>query len=58
MEKDIKKNKKFFTYNNKEGGFLKLIIFLVIALFLMKYFKINASDIINWIKDLFISILN
>ncbi len=43
MKNDIK---------NKEGGFIKLIIFIVIALFLMKYFKISLSDVIDWIKGI------
>jgi hypothetical protein len=43
MKNDIK---------NKEGGFIKLIIFIVIALFLMKYFKISLSDVIDWIKSI------
>lgn len=43
MKNDIK---------NKEGGFLKLIIFIVIALFLMKYFKVSVSDVIDWIKSI------
>lgn len=43
MKNDIK---------NKEGGFIKLIIFIVIALFLMKYFKVSLSDVIDWIKSI------
>lgn len=42
---------------NQKGGFLKLIIFIVIALFLMKYFKISLSDVIDWLKNLFNSVL-
>jgi len=38
---------------NEEGGFLKLIIFIVIALLLMKYFKISFSDVVDWVKALF-----
>lgn len=38
---------------NEQGGFLKLIIFIIIALFLMKYFDISVSDIIDWIKNIF-----
>ena len=36
-----------------QGGFLKLIIFIIVALFLMKYFDISLSDIIDWIKNIF-----
>ncbi len=40
---------------NEQGGFLKLIIFIVIALFLMSYFEISLSDVFNWVKALFVS---
>ncbi|MBU0612268.1 hypothetical protein KKA39_00870 [Patescibacteria group bacterium] len=35
---------------NKNGGFgiLKLIIFIIIVIFLMNYFHITISGIINW----------
>lgn len=33
---------------NKEGGFLKLIIIIVIALLLMKYFGITISGILAY----------
>jgi len=39
-----------------QGGFLKLIIFIIIALFLMKYFKISLSDVLDWLKALFNSV--
>ena len=39
-----------------QGGFLKLIIFIIIALFLMKYLDISVSDVINWVKTLFNSV--
>lgn len=42
---------------NQKGGFLKLIIFIIIALFLMKYFQVSLSDVINWFKNLFNSVL-
>ncbi len=36
-----------------QGGFLKLIIFIIVVLFLMKYFNISLTDVIDWIKALF-----
>ncbi len=53
----IMKNK-----NNRENGFLKLIIVIIVALLLMKYFNVTISgilayfhltwiDIINWLKQ-------
>ena len=41
---------------NEQSGFLKLIIFIIIALLLMKYFNISVSDIVNWVESLFNSI--
>ena len=35
---------------NKEGGFLEIIVIIVIALLLMKYFGITVSTVIGWIK--------
>jgi len=43
--------------NNQQGGFLQLILFIVIALLIMKYFNITISDIINWFQSLFGSVL-
>ena len=42
---------------NKNGGFIKLIIFIVIALLLMKFFNITFSEIITWFKSFFGNIL-
>ena len=33
---------------NKEGGFLKLIIVIIVALLLMKYFNITFTEILNY----------
>ena len=41
---------------NKQGGFIKLIIFIVVVLFLMKYFEISVVDVLNWLKTLFNSV--
>ncbi|MFA6585716.1 MAG: hypothetical protein WCS86_00965 [Candidatus Paceibacterota bacterium] len=37
----------------QQGGFLKLIIFIIVALFLLNYFNVSFSDVIDWIKALF-----
>ena len=42
---------------NKEGGFIKLIILILIALLIMKYFGITISEAVNWFKSFFGSIL-
>jgi hypothetical protein len=35
---------------NKTGGFLQLIILIVIGLFLLNYFHITFADFIVWLK--------
>jgi len=42
---------------NKQGGFLQLIIFIIIVLISMKYFHLTITDIINWVKALFNSVV-
>lgn len=47
---------------NREGGFLKLIVIIIIALLLMNYFNItisgilayfgtSTSEVLNWLKS-------
>lgn len=43
---------------NRQRGFLKIIIIIVIALFIFKYFNITIVDVFNWIKTLFNSVFN
>ncbi|MFA6256923.1 MAG: hypothetical protein WCT29_01285 [Candidatus Paceibacterota bacterium] len=43
--------------NNKQGGFLELIVVILIALFLMKYFDITISEVVYWFKSFFGSVL-
>ena len=38
---------------SSQGGFLQLIIFVIVLLFLFKYFNISISDAINWFKVTF-----
>lgn len=42
---------------NEQGGFLQLILLVVVVLFLMKYFGVSFSDVYNWLKDLLDSVL-
>ena len=57
MEETIIKNKEENKIpKTNQGGFIKLIIFIVIGLFLLKYFNISIYDVINFIKSLFNSI--
>jgi hypothetical protein len=36
---------------NKEGGFIELIVLVVIALLLMKYFGVTVSMVLDWAKE-------
>jgi len=42
---------------NKEGGFLQIIILILIVLFIMKYSGLTISDAVNWFKTTFNSVL-
>ncbi len=39
------------SMKNEQGGFLKLIIFIVIALFLLSYFHVTVSQAVDWIVN-------
>ncbi len=41
-----------FQRKNQNGGFLKLIILIIIVLFLIKYLRISFSDVFDWINKL------
>jgi len=41
---------------NKQGGFLKLIFFLVVALFVLKYLNLTVYDVWDWLKATFGSV--
>ena len=45
------------NFKNQSGGFLQIIILIIIALFVMKYLGVSISDIINWFKITFGSVL-
>lgn len=42
---------------NQQGGFLRLIIFIVVGIFLLSYFNIKISDIWNWFIGLLHNVL-
>lgn len=43
---------------NKEGGFLRLIIFIIVAIFLMSYFHITLTSAYNWFATMFYNVLH
>lgn len=42
---------------NTQGGFLEIIIFILIALLVMKYMGLTISEVIAWFKSFFASVL-
>ena len=41
----------------KQGGFIELIILIIIALILMKYLGITVTGVVNWFLSFFRSVL-
>lgn len=41
---------------NKQEGFIELIIVVIIALILMRYYGITFTGVWYWLKDLFLSV--
>ncbi|MBP6883907.1 MAG: hypothetical protein KBC06_01595 [Candidatus Pacebacteria bacterium] len=42
---------------NKRSGFIQLILLILIALFLMKYFGVTVSGVIDWFMKTFENVL-
>lgn len=42
---------------NTQGGFLDLIIGIIVALLIMKYLGLTVSDVVQWFRDFFGSVL-
>ena len=42
---------------NKESGLIELIVLIIIALLLMKYFGITISGVVNWFESFFRNVL-
>lgn len=40
-------------FKNEQGGFLQLIIGIIVAVFLLKFFGLTVSDVVNWFKSVF-----
>ena len=41
----------------KDGGFLQIIIVIIVALLIMKYFGVTISEVVIWFKTFFASVL-
>lgn len=38
---------------SRQGGFLKLILFIIVVLFLLSYFNVTISGALNWFGTMF-----
>lgn len=43
--------------SNRGSGFVQIIILIIIALFLMKYYGVTISGVINWFTTTFKDVL-
>ncbi len=50
-------NHLFFKKQEGSKGFIQLIILIVIALFLMKYYGVTISGVIRWFSETFKDVL-
>jgi len=42
---------------NKSAGFIQIIIVIIVVLFILKFLGLTLSDVINWFKTTFESVL-
>jgi len=42
---------------NKSAGFIQIIITIIVVLFILKFLGLTLSDVINWFKTTFGSVL-
>jgi|GEM_PF-2897615 len=54
VNKDIQ---KFDIKKGSQGGFIQVIIVILIALLLMKYFGITVSEVYYWFRSYFADVL-
>lgn len=60
MQEDIKIPARGWSAlggKNKKGGFLEIIVIIVIALLIMKYMGVTVSGVINWFTTFFRDVL-
>lgn len=48
--------KNFKNSKNQQGGFIELIIVIIIVFLLMRYFGLTFTGIIDWLYNLFQSV--
>ena len=42
---------------NQSAGFIQIIIVIIVVLFILKFLGLTLSDVINWFKTTFESVL-
>jgi len=42
---------------NEQGGFIELIVVIIVALLVMRYFGVTISGVIHWFTSFFASVL-
>jgi len=55
--KKIRNTKQGGPVSIRQGGFLEIIIFVLIALLIMKYMGLTVSEVISWFKSFFGGVL-
>lgn len=48
--------KNLFKNRKNSGGFIQIIILLVIAFFIMQHYGITVRGVWYWLRDLFLSV--
>ena len=46
-----------YKTDNQQGGFFKIIILIIILLLIMKFSGVTVSEVVNWFKSFFDSVL-
>lgn len=47
---------KKLNLKNQEGGFIDIIIAIIVIFLIMKYFGLTFTGIFEWVKNLFYSV--
>ena len=40
-------------FNNQKGGFIQIVIFIIIALIILKFLNLTISDVVYYFKTFF-----
>jgi cell shape-determining protein MreC len=45
-------------YKNTEGGFLRIILFIIVIIIVMSYFHLSLGGIASWFANAFASVVH